>query len=127
MSYLPEVLPEYRFDFSEELSVEEFADRVQQNPSLVNQLLTQYKNMQASVSVSGDTARGRAYVAEAPSIGQNGTSVSKVELTNYNRDKRVAGSDFNYLDTPADFEDGVADVIDLEVDGDGEKGGVRRV
>ena len=27
----------------------------------------------------------------------------------------------------SDFEDGVADVIDLELDGDGEKGGVRRV
>jgi hypothetical protein len=81
--------------------------------------------MQESVSVSGDTTRGRAYVAEAPSIGQNGTSVSKVEMTNYNRDQRVAGADFNYLDTPSDFEDGVADIIDLETDGD--KGGVRRV
>lgn len=111
----------------DELSVEDFADKVQQNPNLVNQLLTQYKNMQESVSVSGDTARGRAFVAEAPSIGQSGTSVSKVEMTNYNRDKKMAGSDFNYLDTPADFDDGVADVIDLELDGDGEKGGVRRV
>jgi hypothetical protein len=109
----------------DELSVEEFADRVQQNPNLVGQLLSQYKNMQESVSVSGDTTRGRAYVAEAPSIGQNGTSVSKVEMTNYNRDQRVAGADFNYLDTPSDFEDGVADIIDLETDGD--KGGVRRV
>ena len=113
----------------EDLSVEQFADRVQKNPGIINQLLAQQKNLDANSSVSGVETRGRAFVAEPPSDAIKGSSVREVEMTNYNRDRRVAGADFNYLDTPEDDGyDAIADAIDLEADmGDGEEGSIRRV
>jgi hypothetical protein len=113
----------------EDLSVEQFADRVQKNPGIINQLLAQQKNLDANSSVSGVETRGRAFVAEPPNDAIKGSSVREVEMTNYNRDRRVAGADFNYLDTPEDDGyDAIADAIDLEADmGDGEEGSIRRV
>ena len=113
----------------EDLSVEQFADRVQKNPGIINQLLAQQKNLDANSSISGVETRGRAFVAEPPSDAIKGSSVREVEMTNYNRDRRVAGADFNYLDTPEDDGyDAIADAIDLEADmGDGEEGSIRRV
>jgi len=113
----------------EDLSVEQFADRVQKNPGIINQLLAQQKNLDANSSISGVETRGRAFVAEPPSDSIKGSSVREVEMTNYNRDRRVAGADFNYLDTPEDDGyDAIADAIDLEADmGDGEEGSIRRV
>ena len=113
----------------EDLSVEQFADRVQKNPGIINQLLAQQKNLDANSSVSGVETRGRAFVAEPPGDAVRGSTVREVEMTNYNRDRRVAGADFNYLDTPEDDSyDAIADAIDLEADmGDGEEGSIRRV
>ena len=113
----------------EDLSVEQFADRVQKNPGIINQLLAQQKNLDAKSSVSGVETRGRAFVAEPPGDAVRGSTVREVEMTNYNRDRRVAGADFNYLDTPEDDTyDAIADAIDLEADmGDGEEGSIRRV
>jgi hypothetical protein len=113
----------------EDLSVEQFAEKVQRNPGIINQLLAQQKNLDANSSVSGVETRGRAFVAEPPSDAIKGSSVREVEMTNYNRDRRVAGADFNYLDTPEDDGyDAIADAIDLEADmGDGEEGSIRRV
>jgi hypothetical protein len=113
----------------EDLSVEQFADRVQKNPGIINQLLAQQKNLDANSSVSGVETRGRAFVAEPPGDAVRGSTVREVEMTNYNRDRRVAGADFNYLDTPEDDGyDAIADAIDLEADmGDGEEGSIRRV
>ena len=113
----------------EDLSVEQFADRVQKNPGIINQLLAQQKNLDANSSVSGVETRGRAFVAEPPGDAVRGCTVREVEMTNYNRDRRVAGADFNYLDTPEDDTyDAIADAIDLEADmGDGEEGSIRRV
>jgi hypothetical protein len=113
----------------EDLSVEQFADRVQKNPGIINQLLAQQKNLDANSSVSGVETRGRAFVAEPPGDAVRGSTVREVEMTNYNRDRRVAGADFNYLDTPEDDTyDAIADAIDLEADmGDGEEGSIRRV
>ncbi len=113
----------------EDLSVEAFAERVQNNPGIINQLLAQQKNLDANSSVSGVQTRGRAFVAEPPGDSTRGSSVREVEMTNYNRDRRVAGADFNYLDTPEDDGyDAIADAIDLEADmGDGEEGSIRRV
>ena len=113
----------------EDLSVEQFADRVQKNPGIINQLLAQQKNLDANSSVSGVETRGRAFVAEPPNDAIKGSSVREVEMTNYNRDRRVAGADFNYLDAPEDDGyDSIADAIDLEADmGDGEEGSIRRV
>ena len=113
----------------EDLTVEQFADRVQKNPGIINQLLAQQKNLDANSSVSGVETRGRAFVAEPPGDAVRGSTVREVEMTNYNRDRRVAGADFNYLDTPEDDgDDAIADAIDLEADmGDGEEGSIRRV
>jgi hypothetical protein len=113
----------------EDLTVEQFADRVQNNPGIINQLLAQQKNLDANSSVSGVETRGRAFVAEPPGDAIRGSTVREVEMTNYNRDRRVAGADFNYLDTPEDDGyDAIADAIDLEADmGDGEEGSIRRV
>jgi hypothetical protein len=113
----------------EDLTVEQFADRVQNNPGIINQLLAQQKNLDANSSVSGVETRGRAFVAEPPGDAVRGSTVREIEMTNYNRDRRVAGADFNYLDTPEDDGyDAIADAIDLEADmGDGEEGSIRRV
>jgi len=113
----------------EDLSVEAFAERVQRNPGIINQLLAQQKYLDANSSVSGVETRGRAFVAEPPGDATRGSSVREVEMTNYNRDRRVAGADFNYLDTPEDDGyDAIADAIDLEADmGNGEEGSIRRV
>jgi hypothetical protein len=113
----------------EDLSVEQFADRVQKNPGIINQLLAQQKNLDANSSISGVETRGRAFVAEPPGDAVRGSTVREVEMTNYNRDRRVAGADFNYLDTPEDDSyDAIADAIDLEADmGEGEEGSIRRV
>lgn len=113
----------------EDLSVEAFAEKVQRNPAIINHLLAQQKNLDANSSVSGVETRGRAFVAEPPSDAIRGSSVREVEMTNYNRDRRVAGADFNYLDTPEDDGyDAIADAIDLEADmGNGEEGSIRRV
>jgi hypothetical protein len=113
----------------EDLTVEQFAEKVQRNPAIINHLLAQQKNLDANSSVSGVETRGRAFVAEPPSDAVRGSSVREVEMTNYNRDRRVAGADFNYLDTPEDDGyDAIADAIDLEADmGNGEEGSIRRV
>ena len=112
----------------EDLSVEQFAERVQKNPGIINQLLAQQKNLDANSSVSGVETRGRAFVAEPPSDAIRGSSVREVEMTNYNRDRRVAGADFDYNDNTDDGYDAIADAIDLEADmGEGEEGSIRRV
>ncbi len=100
----------------EDLSVEQFAEKVQRNPGIINQLLAQQKNLDANSSVSGVETRGRAFVAEPPSDAVRGSSVREVEMTNYNRDRRVAGADFNYNDNGDDGYDAIADAIDLEAD-----------
>jgi len=112
----------------EDLSVEQFAEKVQKNPGIINQLLAQQKSLDANSSVSGVETRGRAFVAEPPTDAIRGSSVREVEMTNYNRDRRVAGADFNYNDTGDDGYDAIADAIDLEADmGEGEEGSIRRV
>ena len=112
----------------EDLSVEQFAEKVQKNPGIINQLLAQQKNLDANSSVSGVETRGRAFVAEPPSDAVKGSSVREIEMTNYNRDRRVAGADFNYDDNGDDGYDAIADAIDLEADmGEGEEGSIRRV
>jgi hypothetical protein len=113
----------------DDLTVEEFADRVQKNPGIINQLLAQQKNLEQNSSISGVETRGRAFVAEPPGDAVRGSSVREVEMTNYNRDRRIAGADFNYLDSPEDDNyDAIADAIDLEADIAGrEEGSIKRV
>ena len=111
----------------DELTAEEFAERVQQNPSLVPNLLAQQKNLAANSSSSGK--RSNAYVAQAPSDPLGNTEVQKLQMTNMTRDNYIAGGDFQILDGPDADLDPIADVIDLEfADDEGsEKGSVRRI
>ena len=111
----------------DELSIEEFADQVNNNPHLVQNLLRQQKNLNDNSAVSGDERRGRAFVAQPSDNAIDGTSVRQVNMTNYNRDRVVAGGEMNFLDTPDD--DGIADTIDLEneIDLESDKGSIRRV
>ena len=109
----------------EELSVEDFADQVQKNPELVQNLLASNKYMEEMSITSGDARKGKAYVASSPE-GMNGTTVTEMQMVNYNRDRR---SSIDYDVNNTDYnEDAIADAIDLDQDfDDSEKGSVRRV
>lgn len=109
----------------DELSVEQFADRVQKNPGIVKQLLAQQKHLDENSSISGVETRGRAFVAEPPGDAIRGSTVREVEMTNYNREKR-ANVDFDYNNNNYD-DGGIADAIDLESEGDGEEGSIKRI
>jgi hypothetical protein len=111
----------------DELTIEDFAEQVNSNPNLVQNLLKQQRSLNENSSVSGDERRGRAFVAQPSENAIDGTSVRQVKMTNYNRDKVVAGGEMNFLDTPDD--DGIADSIDLEneIDLESDKGSIRRV
>jgi hypothetical protein len=109
-----------------ELTVETFADQVKNDASLVGRLIEMQKNMQANSSLSGIETKGTAYVV-MPGDAVRGSSVEKVNLTNFNR---VENTNNGYV-APESYDDTpIAEAIDLEamdVDGDGEKGSIRRV
>ena len=114
----------------DELTVEDFAEKVQRDPGLVARLLRQ----QTGAVTSGTTRQSRAFVAQAPELGSSQTKVAGMKMSNMQRDGFIAGGDFNYTPKPSDdfgFDDdpAIAEEIDLEVDslGDDEKGSVRRV
>jgi hypothetical protein len=118
----------------DELSVEEFAERVKNNPNLVPQLISQARNLAENSTVSGDSRRGKAYVAYQ--ADENGsTSIKQMNMTNLNRDGYIAsGLDINQtpikdaVNLDADYDDlPVAEAIDLEDSGDMDKGSVRRL
>lgn len=110
----------------DELSVEDFAEQVNRDPNIIGRLISQQKNLNVNSSVSGDPKRGTAYVAVPSENAISGTSVQKMQLTNFNRDAQRSNIDFDYdmLD-----QGPIAEAIDLESlseDGD-EKGSIRRV
>jgi hypothetical protein len=108
----------------DDLTVEDFADQVQRDPSLVGRMINMQKNMEANSSVSGTTRKAQAYVGTS-SENANGTAVQKMQMTNINRDGYIAGGDFDYAGVD---ESPIAEAIDLEaMDSDGEKGSFRRV
>lgn len=110
----------------DELTVEDFADQVQNDPSLVSRLIDQQKHLEANSSLSGTNRKGRAYVATAPGDSYSSTNVQEMKMTNMNKDGYIAGGDFEYLNN----DDGpIAEAIDLEFGESGEdgKGGIRRV
>jgi hypothetical protein len=108
----------------DDLSVEDFAEQVQKDPSLVGRMINMQKNMEANSSVSGTTRKAQAYVATS-NENSNGTSVQKMRMTNINRDGYIAGGDFDYA---AVDEGPIAEAIDLEaIDSDSDKGSFRRV
>ncbi len=114
----------------EELSVEDFAEKVQRDPNLVARLLRQ----QTGAVTSGTTRQSRAFVAQAPELGSSTTTVAGMKMSNMQRDGYIAGADVNYAPKPGDdfgFDDdpAIAEEIDLEVDylGDDEKGSIRRL
>jgi hypothetical protein len=114
----------------DELSVEEFAERVKRDAGLVGRLV----NAQTNSVVSGSTRKGQAYVAQAPGSGQSESTIGSVKMSNFGRDGYLAGSEASVYERPSDdfgFDDmpAIAEEIDLELDGDAgsEKGSVRRV
>ncbi len=114
----------------DELSVEEFAERVKRDAGLVGRLV----NAQTNSVVSGSTRKGQAYVAQAPGSGQSESTIGSVKMSNFGRDGYLAGSEASVYERPSDdfgFDDSpaIAEEIDLELDGDvgSEKGSVRRV
>ena len=114
----------------DELSVEDFAERVRRDPGLVGRLV----NAQTSSVTSGSTRQGRAYVSQPPSNGQSDSQIGSVRMSNFSRDGYLAGSEAQVYAPPTDdfgFDDvpAIAEEIDLEMDGDlsEEKGSVRRV
>lgn len=118
----------------DEMSVEEFAEKVKNDPNLVPRLISQARNLNENSSVSGDTRRGKAFVAyQADEFG--GTSVKEMNMTNLNRDGYIAtGLDINQLPIKdavnldaLDDDLPVAEAIDLEDIGDSDKGSVRRL
>lgn len=114
----------------DELSVEDFAERVKRDAGLVGRLV----NAQTNAVTSGSTRKGKAYVAQAPGDGASQSTIGSVKLSNFARDGYLAGSNAEVYNRPADdfgFDDvpAIAEEIDLEFDGDSsdEKGSVRRV
>lgn len=137
------------------LDAHTFASMVRKQPSLVARLLNREDMFDDGV-ISGAVGRGRATVISSGNDGQYGTSVNQVNMTNYNRDQRIAGSsamglgslqndqgyidpfnpnamphgaqipDFVDLDNLEDDE-GYAEEIDLASDFDDSSGGVRRL
>ena len=114
----------------EELTVEDFAERVERDPALVARLLRQ----QTGAVTSGTTRQSTAFVAQAPELGRSETTVAGMKMSNMQRDGYIAGGDFNYTAKPSDdfgfdSDPSIAEEIDLEVDslGDDEKGSIRRL
>jgi len=68
------------------LTAAEFARKVEANPKLVSQILER-----RTASVSGDTRRGRAYVAAPPGEGGD-AGVYNIGMTNLNRNSYIAGA-----------------------------------
>lgn len=155
MSYAT-AFQEARYQYSERgvsLDAQSFANMVKNQPSLIRNLLNKESVFNDGV-ISGVEGRGRATFI-SPSGDGYGTSVNRVNMTNYNRDQRLAGSDASgvaslqndqgYLDPfspgvmPAgapipdfvdldnlDDDEGYAEEIDLASDSD-DTGGVRRL
>jgi hypothetical protein len=114
----------------DELTVEDFADRVKRDPGLVGRLV----NAQTGAVTSGSTRQSKAYVSQAPGSGQSQSTIGSVKMSNFARDGYLAGSDAEVYNRPSDdfgFDDvpAIAEEIDLEFDGGSadEKGSVRRV
>jgi len=114
----------------DELSVEDFAEKVKRDPGLVGRLV----NAQTSAVTSGSTRKGKAYVSQAPGDGSSQSTIGSVKMSNFARDGYLAGSEAEVYARPGDdfgFDDvpAIAEEIDLEFDGDSsdEKGSVRRV
>ena len=77
---------------------------------------------------SGSMGRGRATVITPPAEGSLQTGVSQFGMTNFNRDRRMAGAGDDMTLGGLDEDDvDYAEVLDLADDEDNEDGGFRRV
>lgn len=107
----------------EDLSVEDFAERVQRDPGIVNKLLSEQKYLDNMSVTSGDPNRAKAYVTQPPTNTLGGTNVQKMQMSNQ---PGKSTADFDYDDRDDDYA--IADAIDLESEiGSDEKGSIRRV
>ena len=66
----------------EDLSVEDFAERVQRDPGIVNKLLSEQKYLDNMSVTSGDPNRAKAYVTQPPTNTLGGTNVQKMQMSN---------------------------------------------
>lgn len=112
------------------LTAREFGQMAQENPDLVRNNMTSVN----SGTWSGDPNRGRATYA-MPSMDGESRLPAQTNMTNFNRDQRLAGSTYAGLVSQADLDvDGYAEEIDvLSEEGDAyeaeeqqKKGAVRR-
>lgn len=113
------------------LTARDFGQMVQENPDLVRNTM----NSVNSGTWSGDPNRGRATYA-LPSMDGEPRSPAQTNMTNFNRDQRLAGSTYANMVSQADLEPELpyAEEIDvLEDDGDAyeaeeqqKKGAVKR-
>ncbi len=116
------------------LTARDFGKMVQENPDLVRNTM----NSTNSGTWSGDPNRGRATYA-MPSVDGESRTPAQTNMTNFNRDQRLAGSSYAGMVSQADLipdpELPYAEEIDvLEEDGDAyeaeeqqsKKGAVRR-
>lgn len=94
--------------YGETLDPEDFAQRISKNPGILNKYLTVSSNNGVA---SGDLNRGRATVIMPPDEF-GGTSVAQMNMTNFNRDQRIAGN----TNEGISFLDGTAEEIDLALD-----------
>ena len=107
----------------EDLSVEDFAERVQRDPGIVNKLLSEQKYLDNMSVTSGDPNRAKAYVTQPPTNTLGGTNVQKMQMSNQ---PGKSTADFDYDGRDDDYA--IADAIDLESEiGSDEKGSIRRV
>ena len=107
----------------EDLSVEDFAERVQRDPGIVNKLLSEQKYLDNMSVTSGDPNRAKAYVTQPPTNTLGGTNVQKMQMSNQ---PGKSTADFDYDGGDDDYA--IADAIDLESEiGSDEKGSIRRV
>jgi hypothetical protein len=87
-----------------DLTAEEFAEAVENNPEIVNQLLAHTKGSQKQAHI--------ATFAVPPGEFGQGSGVTKAEMTNWHRDHKYAGADFNISDS------NIRDAVDFNEDSD---------
>lgn len=93
----------------EHLDASDFSRMLENNPKLIDNYLTRSASVGRGVT-SGNSRRGKATTMQPPVSGRS-TSANQVDMTNFNRDHRVAGmEDISILDN------GQAETIDLSLD-----------
>jgi hypothetical protein len=89
------------------LDAEAFSDMVKKNPTMIKSIISGNRGV-----TSGTTKRGRATVLRPPVNAGDDMYPDTVDMTNYNRDRYIAGGEDRFSST----DNGVAEEIDLSED-----------